>query len=145
MVSNTEAYAEGWPLIDSIPQEEVCEFAKSPDQRKYPLPSVVHLCQRYCLGDAWFFGKRKVPEDIYECGTPLFVEPPNNIVGLYDYKWPPNAKEKTVLKPKVIKREAFMICLLTRLVNEAATFYKGETCRENVSERKFIDLFHRKH
>ena len=146
MVSNTEAVSEGWSLIDSIPPEDVCEFAKSLDHTRHPVPSVVHLCQRYTVGEEWFFGKRKVPEDIYKCETPRFAEPPNDVATLYDYKWPPNSKEKTVLKPKIVKREAFMVCFLTHLINEAAEFYKVGTCqgKTNQSERKFVDIFTRK-
>lgn len=148
MVSNTEATGEGWPLIDQIPQNEVCDFAKSPDHSTYALPSVVHLCQRYCVGDAWFFGKRKVPANIYECSTPLFVEPPSNVAQMYDYKWPPNAKTKTELKPAILKREAFMVCFLTHLVNEAATFFKQQSCSETANlerTQEFVKLFKRQH
>jgi len=148
MVSNTEASGEGWPLVDKIPNDDICEFGKNPRHEVYALPSVVHLCQRYSVGDAWFFGKRKVPADIYECETPLFTEPPRDVVNQYDYKWPPNAKEKTALEPAILKREAFMVCYLTRLVNDAATYYKKQSCRSKINlekTQKFVSLFKRHH
>jgi hypothetical protein len=128
-----------------IPREEMCEFARNPDHEKYALPSVIHMCQRYSVGKDWFFGKRRIPHDIYECETPLFEEPPGDLAMLYDYKWPPNAKDKTPLTPKIINQEAFMVCSMTRLLNEAAIFYKTAACtsaKPNMERsRKVADLF----
>jgi hypothetical protein len=145
MVSNPSTGGEGWPLIDVIPAEETCEFASSFDHSKFPLPSVVHLCQRYSVGEEWFFGKRKIPHNIYECETPLFIEPPGNVATLYDFKKPPNSKERTPLEPKIVNQHAFMVCFLTSLVNRAAAFYKKNACsveRANFRrERTVADLF----
>lgn len=133
MISDVQSsQAEGWPLIDKIPADNVCSVARGILNRQsgpqttdeeFFLPNVVHLCQRYSLGEDWFFGKRAVPSDIYECTAPLFDEPPDNVAVSFDYKYPPNGK-KEKLSPKEVTRNAFMICYLSRLVNEAATFYK---------------------
>ena len=145
MASNPSAGGEAWPLVDRIPPEEMCEFAKNADHSRYALPSVIHLCQRYSVGDDWFFGKRKIPHDIYDCDTPLFIEPPNDIATKYDYKHPPNAKERTPLEPRVINQQTFMVCFLTALLNEASTFYKANACapgKANLEKsRKVADLF----
>lgn len=145
MASNPDTGGEAWPLVDKIPREEMCEFARNLDHEKYALPSVIHMCQRYSVGEDWFFGKRRIPHDIYECETPLFEEPPGDLALLYDYKWPPNAKEKTMLSPKIINQEAFMVCFMTRLLNEAAIFYKTAACtstKPNMNRsRKVADLF----
>lgn len=145
MISNPDTGGEGWPLIDKIPAEDMCDFARDPDHSKYALPSVVHMCQRYSVGKEWFFGKRRIPHNIYECETPLFEEPPSNLGVLYDFKWPPNAKDKTPLSPKIINQQTFMVCALTRLLNDASQFYKSATCPEgsaNVQQsRKVADLF----
>lgn len=129
MISKSDAGGEGWPLIDAIPNQEVCEFARQVDHAKYPVPSVVHLCQRYFLQKDWFFAKRKVPSDIYECEAPLFEEPPSDL-GLSDYKHAWNGHRQEV-SPRMANREAFMLCYLFGLINEAAAFYKQNTCPED--------------
>jgi peptidyl serine alpha-galactosyltransferase len=145
MASNPGAGGEAWPLVDKIPPEESCDFGRHPDHQKYALPSVVHLCQRYSVGDRWFFGKRKIPEDIYACETPLFIEPPSDIALKYNYKHPPNAKEPTPLSPQLINQHTFMVCSLTALLNEAATFYKRNACAPGQGNfertRTVADLF----
>jgi hypothetical protein len=127
MISKTDASGEGWPLVDRIPPDEVCDFASDLDPSKYAVPSVVHLCQRYWLGKDWFFSKRKIPSDIYDCETPLFEEPPSDLGVLYDYKWAWNGR-KQMVTPTEANREAFLLCFLFRLLNDAATFYKQNTC-----------------
>ncbi len=145
MASNSNTGGEAWPLIDKIPPSETCEFAKNPTNVKYAMPSVIHYCQRYSVGEDWFFGKRKIPHDIYSCETPLFIEPPDDIALKYDFKKPPNAKEITHLTPQVINQETFMVCFLTSLLNEAATFYKSNACVPGTANleksRKVADLF----
>lgn len=145
MVSKPSTGGEGWELVDEIPPGEMCEFAKKPDQTKYALPSVIHLCQRYAVGEDWFFGKRKIPHDIYACETPLFLEPPPDIALKYNFKKPPNAKEITPLTPRIINQETFMVCFLTALLNEAAAFYKSHACpagKANLQKsRKVAELF----
>jgi hypothetical protein len=145
MASNPGTGGEAWPLVDKIPLEEMCDFARHPDNSKYALPSVVHMCQRYCVGEEWFFGKRRIPHDIYDCESPLFLEPPSDLPLLYDYKKPPNAKERKPLTPKKANQEAFMVCYLTSLLNEAATFYKTNACTTETANmeksRKVADLF----
>jgi hypothetical protein len=113
------------------------------DYRKYPLPHVVHFCQRYSLGQDWFFGKKKIPHDVYDCPSPLFEEPPDNLATLYNYKFPPNG-ERTDLTVTQAKREAFMICHLTNVLNEASEYYKRSACVSNANmkrSKKVADLF----
>lgn len=145
MASNPGTGGEAWPLVDKIPPEEMCDFGKNANHEKYALPSVVHLCQRYSVGDDWFFGKRKIPHDIYACETPLFIEPPSDIAIKYDYKKPPNAKEAIPLTPRVVNQQTFMVCFLTSLLNEASSFYKANACSPGTANldrsRKVADLF----
>ena len=146
MISDTHTGdGEGWALIDKMPANEVCKIAREVDYKKYALPHVVHLCQRYSLGKEWFFGKRKIPHDVFDCPNPLFEEPPDDIATAYDYKWPPNAKEKTDLTPVMAKREAFMLCHLTAAINEASEYYKRTACGNGSANLKksikVADLF----
>jgi len=148
MASNPGTGGEAWPLVDRIPAEEMCKFAKKPDHHEHAMPSVVHLCQRYSVGEEWFFGKHKIPHDIYDCETPLFIEPPDDVATLYDFKKPPNAKERTPLEPKLINQQAFMVCSLTSLLNQAATYYKVNACSSGTANlkktRTVADLFREK-
>ncbi|GKY98591.1 hypothetical protein MPSEU_000815800 [Mayamaea pseudoterrestris] len=144
MISDVGVAEEGWPLIDAIPSNEVCEFARDPDHSKHAVPSVVHLCQRYSVGKEWFFSKRRMPSDIYNCETPLFADPPANLATLYDFKWPPNGK-KTPQSKIESHRNAYMLCYLYGLVNEAALFYKQNSCLpETINRQKtrsLVDFF----
>lgn len=149
MISDTHTGAgEGWPLIDSVSASDVCKIGKEVDFKKHPLPHVVHLCQRYSLGKDWFFGKRKIPHDVFDCQNPLFEEPPDDIATIFDYKWPPGAKDQTPLTPEMAQREAFMICHLTRAMNEAADYFKRSACEKadaNLKKTlKVADLFKQK-
>jgi hypothetical protein len=127
MISKIDVGGEGWPLVDMIPAESVCAFAKEPDHSQYAVPSVVHLCQRYSVGVEWFFSKRKIPSDIYDCAAPLFAEPPDNLAVATNYRWPPGGK-KTEMSAQEAVRESFILCFLYSLVNQAATFYKQNAC-----------------
>jgi hypothetical protein len=127
MVSDISASIEGWPLIDAIPNEEVCDFARKIDRERYAVPGVVHLCQRYGVGKDWFFSKRRIPSDIYDCDAPLFDEPPSNLATLYDYREMPHGEHKA-MSAKDSNRYSFMLCYLYSLLNEAATFYKQAAC-----------------
>lgn len=149
MVSNTGMDGgEGLPLVDKIPVSEICDFASNMENNQYAVPSVVHLCQRYAVGDEWFFGKHRVPQDVYSCERPLFEQPPSNVALLYDFKKSPNQKERKLLTEKQVKREAFMVCFLTSLLNNAASFYKQGACPPGTANLektlKMTDLFSEK-
>lgn len=75
---------------------------------------------------------------ILDCEQPLFKEPPKDVSSKYSYNVvPPRAdlldqdtwKEKRQpLKPKQIKRQAFMVCQMIAAVNEAARYHKTKAC-----------------
>ena len=127
MISDVTANAEGWPLIDNIPPRETCDFARHIDHEKYAVPGVLHLCQRYGVGDEWFFSKRRIPSDIYDCDAPLFAEPPADLATMYDYREMPHGERKSMTE-KESNRYSFMLCYLYGLINDAATFYKQGAC-----------------
>lgn len=124
--------AEGWPLIDPWPAQQVCTRAQSLvsfSSNMTQIPNVVHMCQRYGLGSQWFFSKHAIPEAfIYDCQAPLFEEPPPDVATLYNFKQLPPVLEIKPLSPSEAHRMAFMLCYLFRLLNEAATFYKQNAC-----------------
>lgn len=117
MVSSINAGGEGWPLVDALPDENVCAFAKNIQHDQHAVPSVLHLCQRYMVND-WFFSKRKVPAEIFDCDQPLWKEPPGDLdLTATDRKDPVEAK-----------RQAFVLCSVMHTVNEAATYFKKNSC-----------------
>lgn len=78
MVSNIDAGGEGWPHVDAL--EHVC-LPPNADGIYYPgrlMPTVVHFCQSYRIGDLGFM-KRRVPHNIFNCDSPMLVDPPVNI------------------------------------------------------------------
>jgi hypothetical protein len=42
---------EGWPYIDRIPDDRVCEMDGVPMPRTAPMPVGLHFCQRHMLGE----------------------------------------------------------------------------------------------
>lgn len=127
MISDVRSDPEGWPLIDKIPPTETCSFARHIDAEKYAVPNVVHLCQRYGVGKEWFFSKRRIPSDIYDCDAPLFAEPPADLATLYDFREMPHGEHKPMTETES-NRFSFLLCYLYGLLNDAATFYKEGAC-----------------
>eukprot|EP00593_Proboscia_inermis_P005740 CAMPEP_0171324352 /NCGR_PEP_ID=MMETSP0816-20121228/116129_1 /TAXON_ID=420281 /ORGANISM="Proboscia inermis, Strain CCAP1064/1" /LENGTH=222 /DNA_ID=CAMNT_0011823255 /DNA_START=741 /DNA_END=1410 /DNA_ORIENTATION=- len=136
MISNVNGGGEGWPHVDAIPDSEICSFASNVDTEKYPVPSVIHYCQRYIVSD-WFFGKRKVPKEFFTCDAPLYDEPPMDLAEKYDYKVMPNGEKEVFQNPKSPKHNAFIICLMTHAMNEAGTFFKKNHCDGGNKEKKY--------
>lgn len=126
MVSNTGSGGEGWPMVDKLPHENLCEIAKKPNHEKDPVPSVIHLCQRYAVGE-WFFSKRKMVKTFFECDSPLLEEPPSNIVLESDYQQFPKGARKD-LDSKHSQREGFMVCGIIGALNAASRFFKAHHC-----------------
>jgi len=136
MISNVDCAGEGWDFVDAISEKEgtkdFCTIAMDPPMSRMGLsptspssplavPSVVHFCQRYFIGD-WFFGKRKMPKNFFTCESALLAEPPGDIVSTVDFGGP----KKMDLKHR--KRNGFSVCSLIGAVNRAGEFFKKKTC-----------------
>jgi|AntRauTorckE5430_2_1112549.scaffolds.fasta_scaffold03231_3 hypothetical protein len=126
MISNVGAGGEGWPMVDKLPHEELCTIARKADHAEHPIPSLIHYCQRYTIGE-WFFSKRKMKKDFFECEASLMQEPPSNIVLETDFKHPPGGA-RTDLDTKMGQREGFMVCSIIGALNDAARFFKTNHC-----------------
>jgi hypothetical protein len=142
MVSeSSSSRGEGWPLIMSIEDDKICSPTVMENE---VLPSVLHYCQRYMVGK-FFFGKRRMPKSIFTCESPLLAVPPMDIAKQYDYFVPPSphrpAEEHRPIDSGRAKRDAFMICALTRLVNEASLFYQKNNCDSDKNTSLAIDLW----
>lgn len=109
MVSNPDDPSEAWPLIQSLPDYEICTITDqqsaasswshsisndintghthtaAPDTQKAPhtriahLPLVMHFCQHYRLG-VYMFGKYEHGmNNIFDCEGSVLLEPPVTI------------------------------------------------------------------
>jgi peptidyl serine alpha-galactosyltransferase len=138
MVSNIDASGEGWPMVDALETDGICQSSKhlvTGDQstQAHSVPSVIHFCQRYFLAH-WFFSKYQHSTNIFECNAPLFEEPPGSL-NVTQINWaiaPDQSRHK--LDPLEAKRYAFVICALSAAVNAANTFFQKEHCKTTQKE-----------
>mmetsp|Transcript_20456 Transcript_20456/g.38788 ORF Transcript_20456/g.38788 Transcript_20456/m.38788 type:complete len:488 (+) Transcript_20456:206-1669(+) len=127
---------EGWNFVDALKDDEVCD---PPSTAR--LPIALHYCKRYALGK-WFFSKYRLKKNIMDCEKALLAPPPRDLAAQkLDYFIPPPRadgkdkdtykEEKSKVNPKHSNREAFMICGLTKAINEAMTYLKQHACGEH--------------
>ena len=130
MISASGIGGEGWKFVKNIPDNDVCPFASNPDHSVHPVPSLIHYCQRYAV-DKYFWGKRKMPHDIFTCEHPMLVEPPMDLGSGKYLSVIPNGKgesQRKELSAEKEKMEAFMVCALTRSTNHAMITFKTNHC-----------------
>lgn len=142
MVSQAGNPGEGWKLVKELHADEVCAFAREPDHRTRPVPSTIHYCQHYAV-DKFFWGKRRMPHDIFTCEHPLLAEPPLDLgSGKYlSAKEPGRVSKEKKISADTAKMQAFMICALTKATNDAMLYFKDHHCREGGNRMKTYDLF----
>ena len=143
MISATGISGEGWPLIDQLKDDEVCEFSTL-REKEDKLPYVIHYCQSYWLGK-WFIGKYRLDKEFLSCEKPLLLEPPKDIGLKYNFYIKPGGKpygEKKNIGSTVAKREQFMICQMIARMNDAATWYKDQTCEKGKANYEKSFIFH---
>ena len=151
MVSNSGAGGEGWPHVDKI-RNPICQLDYLADVDKYPQPNVLHFCQRYIVGK-YFFGKRKMPKNVFTCASPYksMAYPPIDLGEKFPFKHPLGTERtrledageeltKTDLNPKHARREAYMICVLTSFMNDALSFFRDKNCNADSASEKILDL-----
>lgn len=140
MISSAGIGGEGWKYINAIPSNQLCPFASHPHHSKYTLPSVIHYCQRYPI-DKYFWGKRKVPHDIFTCDHPMLLEPPMDIgMGKYLTVQESSTKRKTISEDRE-KMDGFMLCALTFATNEAMVYFKDHArCEGGGNREKTFDM-----
>jgi hypothetical protein len=144
MISDTYVDGgEGWKSIDALPADNVCDYAMNNRSNSHTkLPSLLHFCQRYGVGDKAFFAKKKLPKDFFTCESPLIEEPSMDIgSGKYLYRKPPFLDTTVRFSAAVEKREAFVICSMTGFLNEAALFFKQKHCSgKKINVKKLISM-----
>lgn len=143
MVSDSSSgRGEGWSLIESIDDDNLCDPSI---MEETALPSVLHYCQRYMVGQ-YMFGKRRMPTNIFSCESPLLKLPPRDIAQQYDYFIPPPSgrkipQEHTSLSAARVKRDSFMICALTNILNDASLFFQKTNCDSDKNSDVVMDLW----
>ena len=97
------------------------------------LPTFLHYCQNYRLGE-YMFAKRRVPPKLFtDCAHP-FLEEPTLAIHALDYELHPPGnpcKETPQRKPlarSIVNRTAAAVCLATWHVNAAATRARKRFC-----------------
>jgi len=138
MVSNVGSYGEGWPLVDSLPS--VCADALRPSSNTSSaasmLPTFIHACQSYHVG-RFRFSKRALPTDKFSsCDAEFLHEPPETVLStelqeiVTQIAQGPRRKKTNEEKKAVEeKRNGFMVCMITKLINEAMRVYRKGACR----------------
>ena len=129
MVSDIVSIGEGWAMINQIPPEDVCH--------DFPVtyyPHVLHYCQEYFLGK-WFISKYNLRQDFISCESPLLAIPPEDLATRgFRSGIRPGESQREKVRPRDVKKQAFMVCTLIRALNEAAVYYKNHHCtKENVN------------
>ena len=143
MVSAAGIGGEGWKFVKDIPAREICNFAAHPNHIAHPVPSVIHYCQRYAV-DKYFWGKRKVPHQIFTCEHPLLVEPPIDLGSGKYLKVVPNGKPDSAgkeISAEKEKMEAFMVCALTKATNDAMMYFKTNHCEDGGNAKKTYNMW----
>lgn len=91
----------------------------------------------------WFFSKYRLKKNIMNCDKALLKQPPLDLASQHlDYAiFPPRAdlqdkdtyveKKEPIKNARQLKREAFMLCGLTRSLNEAFSYYKKQACGQD--------------
>ena len=137
MVSNIAMSDEGWKWIDAL-GDDVCE--EPIDNEFYkgkPLPTFLHYCQFFRVGEIGF-QKRRL-HNMFTCEHPLMMELPKDL-GKTNYK--NRDGERITLSGRDSRRGAFMLCTIHRAINAAAVDYKKKMCNDvdNVNYEKIHNL-----
>ena len=137
MVSNVFVEGEGWPWIDAL--EEVNLF-HSPLMVDHAMPTFVHYCQQYALGE-FVFSKYSLPtETWFDCSSDakdvLVLPSADEIIRSSTTRLLRNNDLDKVqvvhIEPKLVKRLAFVIYTLHRNVEAMITDYRKIMCEKSI-------------
>jgi hypothetical protein len=147
---------EGWSFLPHIPADKICPFAakaykldaatvcsdtqSSTTNDNYnsnwkclalqKLPNFLHFCQTYHVGD-WFWNKWHVPKDYLTCESPIFATPPNNLGSSVYANYQQelgNRRKRNPINSYNQAQNAFMICAMSSVLQEAALYFKNHSC-----------------
>lgn len=137
MVSDIDSESEGWSEIDNLKDDSCSTDTGDLFFPELDLPSVLHYCQFYRIGD-FGFHKRRFRKAIFNCEYPLFQEIPSDISKL-TYK--NRDGEKVPLNRRQSRRHTFMLCIIHRAINDMLIHYKKQMCSpDTINYDKKINL-----
>jgi len=160
MLSNVNVQEEGWRHLDAQPLSLYCPaqggqtpqlitetqaYARDSKPSHRKLPSFIHFCQNYRLGE-YMFGKRRVPPAVFsDCGHP-YLEEASRDIGQVDYYLHPlgNPRRENPLGIPTLgvrKRTASIVCLATWHVNAAAKRARDVFCQNAPPPPDPVNLF----
>lgn len=135
MVSNVDAGGEGWPWVDQLPKERLCDPSLL-TENNIPLPTFLHYCQGYrhpgiSPNSGQLFSKYQVPDDILSCtgggagkgggGMSLNAE---GFLPEPDIQYVASDNKRDM-------RNIFAHCFATRGTNQAARDYRTWFCDQD--------------
>ena len=121
MISNPVVEEGAWTKVDALPDAALCALH---DLKEESMPSVLHYCQSYELGDISFHKVRSDTKikDSLVCNMPLFRTRMPLDHGHWAHTPLGHRQEKAA------RRKAFMLCQIYTAINSALTDYKAKTC-----------------
>jgi len=158
---------EGWAFLPHIPPEQICSFATqvykldatticnhtttttttTTDNWKclalQKIPNFLHFCQTYHVGD-WYWNKWHIPKDYLTCESPILATPPHNLGKDYaDYQLElGNRNIRNHINSYHQAQNAFMLCAMTSVLQEAALYYKKQSCNtSNVNLEQSLNIY----
>jgi len=122
--------AEGWKWIDDLgddvcqPPVEALHTDKKTFYPKNALPTLLHYHHYYEVGEFGFY-KHLFDTKYFQCNSPLLVEPPLEVGKLrVIYKH----KKAVKVTATNARRNGFMLCALSRVINDAVLDVKIRSC-----------------
>jgi hypothetical protein len=134
MISNAGVQQEGWDFLKDVSPADICT-RQDPEN----LPTVLHYCQDYSVGDH-FVSKYNIPNNFLSCEAPLMQEPPRDAALKFNFSRNYQGRVRT-LHSSFKRTHAFMTCSVLASLNEAAMFFKQKECGSNANYNKTWSVF----
>ncbi|GKY95452.1 hypothetical protein MPSEU_000506800 [Mayamaea pseudoterrestris] len=137
---------EGWPFIDALTDEELCNVPESA-----PMPIALHYCSRYMIGKN-FFSKYRLKKNIMDCDKALILPPAIDVYPRYSFTVNvplANGRDRDTYQEEhtpfssvqEARRQAFMVCAMTAKVNEALVYIKERACNGTANFNKTYSVY----
>jgi hypothetical protein len=128
MVSEPLKEDEGWQFLEGTAPDKVCER-----ENVMNIPVTIHYCQDYSVG-THFVSKFRTPRNFLSCEAPLWLTPtPKDLAVRYNQYRLDNGSMVPFEDLKQTARVAFMLCAVTKALNDAATYFKQNHCGDNAN------------
>jgi len=129
MVSNTDVGEdEGWGHVDKLGDDVCAPPVKGDFFPGKVLPTFVHFCQWFRMGEFGFQKRRITNLKPFSCEGPMMQDIPRNInhAGYVTI----DGKNETGWAPKKINRNAYAVCAIHQGINLAVVDFKKRMCTD---------------